>query len=286
MPYIIGCVGNAAPLLNGENMFWITKNHKIEYGKKTLIMGIVNVTPDSFSDGGDNFSPEKAVETALLMEKQGADIIDFGAQSTRPGFSLISDTEEWTRLKPVLTALDGKLSIPVSVDTFYPFVAENALNTGADIINDVSGVISPEMAQIVKKHGAGWVIMHNGSGGCDEVSLFFNRCTDELEKLDVHKNQICFDMGIGFGKTRAQDMELIANVQKYKPSGYPILLGTSRKRVIKEGSGQACPKERIYGNIAADTAAILGGADVIRLHDVEHEKQGIYMADMLKMFIK
>ena len=265
--------------LYGENMFWLTKNHKIEYGKKTLIMGIVNVTPDSFSDGGDNFSPEKAVETALLMEKQGADIIDFGAQSTRPGFSQISDTDEWARLKPVLTALGGKLSVPVSVDTFYPFVAENALNLGADIINDVSGVISPEMAQIVKKHGAGWVVMHNGDGGCNEVSSFFNQCIDELDRLGVHKNQICFDMGIGFGKTRAQDMELIANVQKYKPSGYPILLGTSRKRVIKEGSGQECPKERIYGNIAADTAAIFGGVNVIRLHDVEHEKQGIYMAD-------
>ena len=97
-------------------------------------MGIVNVTPDSFSDGGDNFSPEKAVETALLMEKQGADIIDFGAQSTRPGFSQIGDTDEWARLKPVLTALDGKLSVPVSVDTFYPFVAENAMHLGADNI--------------------------------------------------------------------------------------------------------------------------------------------------------
>lgn len=267
-------------------MFLQTKNHKIEYGKKTLIMGIVNITPDSFSDGGDNFSTENAVNTAIEMEKQGADILDFGAQSTRPGYTLISDKEEWKRLKPVLEAVHGRISIPVSVDTFYPFVAENALNSGADIINDVSGILSPEMAEIIQKHGAGWVIMHNGSGGLAEVAEFFKKAIHELDSFGVNKNQICFDMGIGFGKTRAQDMELIANIEKYKPCGYPMLLGTSRKRVIKEGSGQELPKERIYGNIAADTAAIFSGADIIRLHDVEHEKQGIYMADALKTFIK
>lgn len=247
-------------------------------------MGIVNVTPDSFSDGGDNFNAENAVKAAIEMEKQGADIIDFGAQSTRPGFTQISDTEEWLRLKPVLKAVQGKISVPVSIDTFYPFVAENALNSGADIINDVSGIISPEMADIVKKYHAGWVIMHNGEGSVDAVSEFFSKCENMLSSFGVNKNQICFDMGIGFGKTREQDFELIANINKYKPAGYPILLGTSRKRVIKEGSTQENPKERIYGNIAADTAAILGGADVIRLHDVEHEKQGIYMADALKKY--
>ncbi len=267
-------------------MNWHCKNYEIEYGKKTLIMGIVNVTPDSFSDGGDNFSVENAVNTAVEMEKQGADIIDFGAQSTRPGYTVISENEEWKRLQPVLKAVMGRISIPVSIDTFYPFVAENALNSGADIINDVSGVISSEMAEIVKKHGAGWVIMHNGAGDIKEVSAFFSSSIETLEKAGVNKNQICFDMGIGFGKTRAQDMSLIANIEKYKPKKYPILLGTSRKRVIKEGSGQIIPKERVYGNIAADTAAIFGGADIIRLHDVEHEKQGIYMADALKKLKK
>ncbi len=247
-------------------------------------MGIINVTPDSFSDGGDNFSAENAVKTAVEMEKQGADIIDFGAQSTRPGFTKISEKEEWERLQPVLEAVRDKISIPISIDTFYPFVAENALKSGADIINDVSGIVSPQMAEIIKKTGAGWVIMHSSAGSVSEVSEFFSSVSAELDRLSVNKNQICFDMGIGFGKTRQQDFELLSNVDKYKPDGFPLLLGTSRKRVIKEGSGQDIPKERIYGNIAADTAAILGGVDVIRLHDVEHEKQGILMADALKKY--
>lgn len=283
-PTIVGR-GEGTPPLFGDNMQWICKNHKIEYGKKTLIMGIVNVTPDSFSDGGDNFSVENAVKTAAQMEKQGADIIDFGAQSTRPDFTQISAEEEWSRLQPVLKAVKGKISIPISIDTFYPFVAENALKNGADIINDVSGAVSSEMAEIVRKTGAGWVIMHNGAGGIKEVSKFFSDSMNELDRLLVNKNQICFDMGIGFGKTRNQDFELLANIDKYKPEGFPLLLGTSRKRVIKEGSGQDISKERIYGNIAADTIAILNGADVIRLHDVEHEKQGIYMADALRKYI-
>lgn len=263
-------------------MFWKCRNYKIEYGEKTLIMGIVNVTPDSFSDGGDNFDPENAVSAAIEMEKQGADIIDFGAQSTRPGFTLIDEREEWKRLSSVLKAVKGRISAPVSIDTFYPYVAEKALNEGAAIINDVSGVISPEMAQIVKKTEAGWVIMHNGAGSVNEINEFFNTCIYKLNELEINKKQICFDMGIGFGKTRAEDMQLISNVDKYKPQGFPVLLGASRKRVIKEGSNQENPKKRIYGNIAADTAAIFGGADIIRLHDVENEKQGIYMADALK----
>lgn len=263
-------------------MIWKCCEKEIEYGKKTLIMGIVNITPDSFSDGGDNFSPERAVETALQMERDGANIIDLGAQSTRPGYTLISPEEEWKRMEPVLEGLKGKISVPLSADTFYPAVAEKAIKNGVSIVNDVSGIILPEMAETVKKTGAGWIIMHNGAGDIEEVKNFFEKSAEQIEKIGINKNQICFDMGIGFGKTRPQDMSLIANAQKYKLSGYPLLLGTSRKRVIKEGSKQENPKERIYGNIAADTAAILGGADIIRLHDVKNEKQGVYMADALK----
>lgn len=267
-------------------MIWKCKDKKIEYGNKTLIMGIVNVTPDSFSDGGDHFSTESAVKCALQMEKDGADIIDLGAQSTRPGYTPITPEEEWSRLEPVLKALNGKLTAPVSIDTFFPYVAEKALTNGADIINDVSGVLSKEMAEIVVKWRAGWIIMHNGEGDVAKVGEFLKNAAKELMSLGVEKSQLCFDMGIGFGKTRAQDMSLIANIKKYKLPDFPLLLGTSRKRVIKEGSGQENPKERIYGNIAADTAAIFGGADIVRLHDVAHEKQGIYMADALKKYLK
>lgn len=265
-------------------MIWNCRDKKIEYGKKILIMGIVNVTPDSFSDGGDNFSTEKAVKKALELEKQGADIIDFGAQSTRPDSTLITEQEEWSRLEPVLKAVRGKIKTPVSVDTFYPYVAEKALKTGADIINDVSGVVSPQMAQIVKNTGCGWIIMHNGAGSIDDVKAFFVKSAQECERLGIDKSQICFDMGIGFGKDFDENMTLLSNVEKYKLSGFPLLLGTSRKRVIGQGSKQENPKERVYGNIAADTSAILGGADIIRLHDVEKEKQGIYMAERLREY--
>lgn len=266
-------------------MTWKCKDREIEYGKKILIMGIVNVTPDSFSDGGEHFSVNDAVDCALRLQQEGADIIDIGGQSTRPGHTPVSDKEEWQRLEGVLGSLKGKITVPVSVDTYYPYVAEKALNAGAHIINDVSGVINPQMAQVIKEHNAGWVIMHNGAGGVKEVKEFFVKSVDLCEQMGIGKNQLCLDMGIGFGKDYDDNMELLANVSEYKLQGYPLLLGTSRKRVIGAGSNQPDPKERVYGNISADTAAILGGADIIRIHDVKNEKQGILMAEGIKKYV-
>lgn len=267
-----------------EKKIWNCRDKQIEYGKRVLIMGIVNVTPDSFSDGGDCFLPNNAVKHAFELQNDGADIIDIGAQSTRPGHTPVSDSEEWARLEPVLSALKGKLSVPVSVDTYYPTVAEKAVDFGADIINDVSGIVSRKMAKVVKKHRTGWILMHNGGGSPKDVRAFFEKADKECEALGVDGSSICFDMGIGFGKGFEENLSLIANVGEYKLDGYPLLLGTSRKRVIGLGSGQDNPKERIYGNIAADTAAILGGVDIIRLHDVKNEKQGILMAEKIKEF--
>lgn len=142
------------------------------------------------------------------------------------------------------------------------------------------------MARAVIQTGCGWIIMHSKHGDVKEVRDFFKRSEKEALDLGVEKSQLCFDMGIGFGKTRDEDRSLIANVKKYKLAGYPLLLGTSRKRVIGESSIQPEPKKRTYGNIAADTAAIFGGVNIIRLHDVENEKQGIYMADSLKIALK
>lgn len=248
-------------------------------------MGILNVTPDSFSDGGMHYDTQGAVAHAARLQAQGADIIDIGAQSTRPDHTPITAEEEWQRLEPVLTALKGKLNVPISVDTYYPYVAEKALEKGVDIINDVSGVISPEMAQIVKKTGCGWVLTHNGSVAPTEIKAFFEKTVDACEALGIDKAQLCLDMGIGFGKDYEQNMSLLANVSRYKYDGCPLLLGVSRKRVIGTGSQQPEPTERIYGNIAADTVAILGGVDIIRLHDIENEKQGILMAERLKEYI-
>jgi dihydropteroate synthase len=263
-------------------MIFKCKDKLIEYGNKVLIMGIVNVTPDSFSDGGNWFSTENAVNHAIELVEQGADIIDFGAQSTRPGYEEISAEEEWSRLEGVLNAVKGKINVPISIDTYFPYVAEKALNNGADIVNDISGVITDEMAQIVKNTGCGWIIMHNGDGGCKEVKEFFDFAVNECDKYCIDKSQICLDMGIGFGKTYEQNLELIAKIPTYKNNSYPLLLGTSRKRVIGTSSGQSVASQRVYGNISADTVAILGGADIIRLHDVKNEKQGIMTAMELK----
>lgn len=267
-------------------MDWICKNRTINYGEKIVIMGIVNVTPDSFSDGGDHFSTENAVECALQLERDGADIIDIGAQSTRPGHTPVSDREEWARLEPVLKALEGKLSVPVSIDTYYPYVAERVLEYGAEIINDVSGIITPEMAQIVKNSGCGWIIMHNGPAAPEQIKEFFEESVAKCREYGVNDNQICLDMGIGFDKDYDENMTLLTNVCEYKIDGFPLLLGTSRKRVIGQGSNQENPKERIYGNIAADTAAIFGGVDIIRVHDVKNEKQGILMAQNMKGYVR
>lgn len=256
-------------------MIWKCRDKKIEYGDKPLVMGIVNVTPDSFSDGGNYADSENAVAHALELVEQGADIIDLGAQSTRPNYCEISPEEEWARLEPVIKALRPQTNVPISVDTYFPLVAQNALNLGVDIINDVSGAFNQEMAKIVEKTACGWVLMHNGAGSVAEVGDFFKKMLALCDDFGINKSQLCLDMGIGFGKDYEQNLELIANIPEYKIEGVPLLLGTSRKRVIGTASNQPNPQERVYGNISADTVAIFGGADIIRIHDVKNEIQGI-----------
>lgn len=267
-------------------MNWICKDKKIEYGARTLIMGIVNVTPDSFSDGGRCFDKESAVSHALRLISDGADIIDIGAQSTRPGYAEISPEEEWRRLEGVIRAIREKTDIPISVDTYFPTVAERALAEGADIINDVSGVFKPDMAELIKRSGAGWVITHAQAGGTDEVSAFFDKSINECITLGIKKEQLCVDCGIGFGKSYEQNLELIANQKKLKIDGVPLLIGFSRKRVIGAASGEDNPAKRTVGNVAADTAAVFGGADIIRLHDVKNEIKGIKTAEEIKKWIR
>lgn len=263
-------------------MIWCCGDKKIEYGSRTLIMGIVNITPDSFSDGGEHFDADNAVAHAIRLVEEGADIIDLGAQSTRPDYVEISAEEEWKRLQGVLQKLKGNINVPISVDTYYPYVAEKALKCGVSIINDVSGRFNRQMAEIVKNSACGWILMHNGSGNAADIKHFFEEICQKCCDYGINKNQLCFDMGIGFGKNYEQNLSLIAKISEYKIKDCPLLFGASRKRVIGQGSRQPIASERIYGNIAADTAAISGGADIIRLHDVKNEIQGIYMADEIK----
>ena len=232
------------------------------------LMAILNVTPDSFSDGGLYFSPEAAFMRALELEQQGADILDIGAQSTRPGCEAISPEEELRRLRPVLEGLRGKIKIPISVDTFYPEVAEEALDLGASIINDVSGIVSEAMAEVIKSHGASWVLMHN-RGGADYEGQYDDVVGEVRDKLlemagqamalDIQKQRLVLDPGIGFGKSNEDNLRLLANLDRVKPPGFPLLVGVSRKRVT--GGAQA-------GTIVAQAVAQLGGADVLRTHDV------------------
>ena len=250
-------------------------------------MGIINVTPDSFSDGGHFIDPDAAIEHALNLVNDGANILDFGAQSTRPGYNEITPYQEINRLEPVLTKIRELTDVPISVDTYFPTVAQKAVEWGVDIINDVSGVYSKKMANIVKESKCGYIIMHNGSGNSKNMANFFRYMAREYEKCGIDASQICFDMGIGFGKDYEQNLDLLANVKDYVIPGYPLLLGTSRKRVIAQGSRQYDnPVERVYGNIAADTAAIIGGIDIVRIHDVKNEKQGIYMAQELRKWTR
>ncbi len=258
------------------------RNSFLENGENVIVMGILNVTPDSFSDGGTHFSLENAKIHAKKLLEDGAEIIDIGGQSTRPGYSEISPSDEWERIKDVVLFCKNELHAVVSVDTYFPEVAENALKNGADIINDVSGKFNEKMAEVVKKYNAGWIIMHNGMGAVDEVRAFFDEAEKFVESQKIDKEFVCFDMGIGFNKNYESDISLLANVKKYKKEGFPLLLGTSRKRVIGASSGQGDPLERVYGNIAADTAAILGGVDIVRIHDVAHEIQGIKTANEIR----
>jgi len=243
-------------------------------GSRTYIMGIINVTPDSFSDGGDNFTPEQALKTALEFEKQGADILDIGGQSTRPGAATITPDEEWERLKDVLPLILKHIGIPISIDTFYPEVAEKALKIGCHIINDVSGAVNSKMAEVIQKYNAGWVLMHSAEENSSDISeRVHNRLLDMLDSavsFGINREYICLDPGIGFGKTMKQNLKLIAETERVKIQNTAYLLGVSRKRVIGYAldNDSISFKERDFGTVAANTIGILGGADILRVHNV------------------
>lgn len=265
--------------------------HEFPLGKRTYVMGILNYTPDSFSDGGLYFSPEKALEHAMLMQQHGADIIDIGANSTRPGAEILSAEQEKERLMPVLEAVCGKVTAAVSVDTFYPSCAEAALKAGADIINDVSGVFNPEMAKLAAKYGSGYIVMHNPCGAnaaaeyengvVADVRKFFLDAIALAAKYGLHKEQLCLDIGLGFGKTYEDNLELIRNTEWLKFKGVALLAAGSRKRFVGTASGEENSSLRDSGTVAAHTASIAGGADIIRVHDVFSGVQGARVADAL-----
>ena len=267
-------------------------------GKRTLVMGVLNVTPDSFSDGGKFFDAKRAVQHALAMQSDGADIVDVGAESTRPGSEEISVAEELSRLLPVLGRLRGKLKIPISVDTQKATVAEMALGGGAEIINDISGLrCDPELARVATRHGAALILMHmrgtprtmqKGPFARDvmrDVIAGLKQSIATAKKYGVPSSQMVIDPGIGFGKNYAQNYELLAKLPELAKLGYPLMIGTSRKGFLGATlakNGKPAPvEERIWATAATVAASILNGAHVVRVHDVAEMKQIALVTDAL-----
>lgn len=265
-------------------------------GERTLVMGVLNVTPDSFSDGGKYDQPELAIERVLAMELAGADLLDIGGESTRPDSKAPSASEELDRILPVLEGLRGRLKIPVSVDTRRSTVAELAVRAGAEIINDVSGLKNDaRIAEIAAKYGAPLILMHmrgepetmqRGPFARDvlkDVACGLRESVTNARKAGVAKSQIILDPGIGFGKSYSQNYELQQKLPQLAALGYPLLVGTSRKgflgATLARDGKPAPPEDRIWGTAATVTASILGGAHIVRVHDVAEMVQVARVAD-------
>lgn len=266
----------------------------IELGKRTLVMGVLNVTPDSFSDGGLHFDTEAAVARAFEIESQGADIIDIGAESTRPGSEGISAQEELWRLLPVLAKLQGKLKIPISVDTSKFEVADAAADAGAEILNDVTALRNdPRIAEIARKRKLPMILMHmRGEPRTMQKKPFardvvrdvmegLRRALALARRAGVPKSQIVIDPGFGFGKSYPQGYELLARLPELARLGYPVLAGTSRKTFIGRALGGVSTTDRIWGTAATVAASILGGAHIVRVHDVTEMLQVARVTDAI-----
>jgi dihydropteroate synthase len=263
----------------------------LSLGPRTLLMGVLNVTPDSFSDGGEFFDLDRAIARALEIQAEGADILDVGGESTRPGALPISAEEEINRVIPVLRAIRRRLHIPISIDTTKEQVARAALEAGADIINDISGLaFEPRLADLAATWGAGLVLMHT-RGTPDimqqlepspdifaEIEEHFRRAIDQALRSGVRREQIILDPGIGFGKTLQDNLSILNNLDRLAPFDLPLLIGPSRKSFIGRLTGKQ-PRERVFGTAAAVTAAIFRGAHIVRVHDVAAMLDVVRIAD-------
>ncbi len=259
----------------------------LDYGKRTYIMGILNVTPDSFSDGGDFDSVEKALKHAKEMVEEGADMIDIGGESTRPGHTYVDSEEEIRRVVPVIKALKKEISLPMSIDTYKADVAEKALKLGVEMVNDVWGLRRDEnMATVIAKYDAEVCIMHNQDGTeydkdiMEAIKDFLNESIKMALDAGVKKEKIVLDPGIGFGKTFEQNLEVLRRLGELRDLGYPILLGTSRKSVIGNVLHLE-PKDRVEGTVATTVLGVRDGVDIVRVHDVTENLRAAKMADAI-----
>ena len=270
-----------------------------ELGKRTIVMGILNVTPDSFADGGEYFSLEDAVEHVILMEKEGADIIDIGGESTRPGAKIISLDEEMDRVMPVIEQLVGNIGVPISIDTYKSEIARKALDLGVVMVNDVSALRGDKkLADVVVEYDVPICLMHMKGKPRNmqinpvyddvviEIHDFLKERTDYALSCGIKKENIIIDPGIGFGKRTGKGIEdnceILKRLSELKDLGFPIMVGASRKTFIGNvcGDGKQLPiSDRLGGSLAAACIAVMNGADIVRVHDVSEARRCVDLVD-------
>lgn len=279
---------------------------RLELGKRTLVMGILNVTPDSFSDGGRFLSLDQAVGHAEAMAAQGADLIDVGGESSRPGSDPIPVEEESRRVIPVIDQIAKRLDLPISIDTYKPEVARRALSSGARIINDITALRqdpstmlrtersrSPSMAELAAREEVPVILMHmrgtpktmqihpTYDSVMDELILFFEERMMAAQRAGVRQDRLILDPGIGFGKTTEHNLEILRSLRRLSDLNRPLLIGPSRKSFMGQVLGLPV-EDRLEGTAAAVTAAVLGGASIVRVHDVKAMARVVRMADAIK----
>lgn len=271
----------------------ICGNYTLKFGKRTQVMGIVNVTPDSFSDGGRFLDIQSAIEHAKYMTGEGADIIDIGGESTRPGSEAVTAEEEMGRVIPVIESLVREINVPISIDTCKSEVAKAALDAGASIINDISAMrFDPKIAEVAAQKKAPLILMHMKGTPKDmqknpkytdvmgEIKEFLNERIEFAVSKGMARDKLIIDPGIGFGKTVNHNYEIIKNLKELKALGLPILIGTSRKSFIGTTLGLDV-NERLEGTLATVTISIISGADIVRVHDVREVQRTARMTDAI-----
>jgi dihydropteroate synthase len=276
-------------------MIWSTQQKQFDLSKRAVIMGILNATPDSFSDGGKFYNPEAACQHALLMIQQGAEIIDIGGESTRPGACAISPQEEMVRVIPVIRALREQWQGWISIDTTKSVVAAAAIAAGADIVNDISGMeADPQMVHLCRETGSACVIMHRQGTPAtmqiapsydhvlSEISAYFHQRLHTLLDIGISPEQLCFDPGIGFGKSVAHNWEILQHLPGICIAERPLLLGVSRKSFIAKRLGNVAMSARSWPTIALTSYSRMQGVMIHRVHEVEPNLQALRMIEAIQ----
>ncbi|HEY6170540.1 MAG TPA: dihydropteroate synthase [Verrucomicrobiae bacterium] len=273
-------------------MLWCCRKFKFEFPRPTLLMGVVNVTPDSFSDGGRFFSTDAAVAHALELVEQGADLLDIGGESTRPDAAPVSEEEELRRVLPVIERLAARVAVPISIDTQKPAVARAALAAGGSIVNDIAANREDDaMWRVVAEAGAGYVAMHmrgtpqtmqlnpHYADVVEEVAAFFTERSLRFERSGIRRDQVVLDVGIGFGKTVEHNLQLLGALERFRKLERPLMLGVSRKSFIAAVAGEA--GNRLPGSLACAVWAVQRGVQIIRAHDVAETRQALRVIEAI-----